>query len=56
LFSCSDDGQLYLWDLNAEKLIQKYTISDEKAKGLREEQKDLSNEENKYPINNNRRE
>ncbi len=28
LFSASDDGQLFMWDLNAEKLIQKYSFAD----------------------------
>jgi WD40 repeat protein len=28
LFSASDDGQLFMWDLNAEKLMQKYNFAD----------------------------
>ena len=28
LFSASDDGQLFMWDLNAEKLMQKYSFAD----------------------------
>ena len=29
LFSASDDGKLFIWDLSAEKLIQKYETYDE---------------------------
>jgi hypothetical protein len=29
LFSVSDDGHLFMWDLNAEKLMQKYAFFDD---------------------------
>jgi WD40 repeat protein len=32
LFSCSDDGELNLFDLHAEKLLQKYEIWDKEKK------------------------
>jgi hypothetical protein len=46
--------------LNAEKLVQKYTISDEYVKGLREEPvkiepRELSKEENKESTKTNKR-
>ena len=43
LFSASDDGMLYMWDLNAEKIMQKYQFADEGAPvvvDLREESKE----------------
>ena len=29
LFSASDDGKIFLWDLNVEKIAQKYANFDE---------------------------
>lgn len=52
LFSASDDGQLYMWDLSAEKLIQKYSFHDNNQGPVRvemqpEESKEESKEEQK---------
>lgn len=44
LFSVSDDGNLYMWDLNAEKLMQKYAYADEGKSSIRV---DMRREESK---------
>lgn len=49
LFSASDDGQLYMWDLNAEKLVQKYMFADQGLVKL-DFVKEESKEELKEPI------
>ena len=32
LFSASDDGKLFMWDLHVEKILQKYSSYDEESK------------------------
>ena len=32
LFSASDDGKVFMWDLHVEKIIQKYSMFDEESR------------------------
>ena len=58
LFSASDDGQLFMWDLNAEKLVQKYSFADQAAaqpmlqdrEESKEEQKQVAIVSEEYPV------
>ena len=60
LFSASDDGTLSIWDLNAEKLMQKYMFADQRIVRVdvareesKEEQKEPIAEPDEYPIVSN---
>lgn len=47
LFSAADDGTLAMWDLNAEKLLQKYNYADQ---GVVRVDREESKEEQKDPV------
>lgn len=51
LFSVSDDGQLFMWDLSAEKLMQKYMHADDQQASMKMDNRihEESKEEEKIP-------